>query len=448
MKEDSGRIAHIVSLGCPRNRVESERMAGILAEAGWTLTPDPARARAIVVNTCGFIREAVDESIDEILALAEYRETGALTTLAVCGCLAARYGTELAAAMPEADVILSTPDLVRIAEALEEARPGSPVIRFSPLDQIPVVHHTDPRFVTTLPTAYVKIAEGCPEKCTFCIIPRLWGPLRSRDPEDVTAEVKSLVDQGAREIVLASQETTAYGLDRKEVPDFAGLLEILCGALAGTDTKIRFLYGHPARIPDRLLAVLQGNPAICSYLDVPAQHASEKILHRMGRKYGPADLSALFTRIREQLPEAILRTTLMTGFPGETQKDFAALCEFVEKTRFDHLGVFVYSDADDLPSHRLTGHVSQKTAEKRRDRLMEIQAAISLERNREEIGRTREVLVLGETGEEDYPYWGRTCRQAPDIDGVTYLTGDARPGQWQTCRVLDASEYDLFAEVS
>lgn len=437
---------HLVSLGCVRNLVDSELILGALAREGFVITDDPADAQAIIVNTCGFIRSAVDESIDVILELAEYKDEGECRTLVVCGCMAQRYGNELKNALPEADAVIGPGAHNIIPSMLKD--PGGAVLCQTPdPSAAPLQKAADPRICSTPHMAYVKVSEGCPDRCTFCMIPSLRGAWRSRPPRDIVKEVKNLAAWGAREIILTAQDTTAYGQDftGHKKTSLARLLKKLCELDALV--RYRFLYGHPNRISDELLDVIAGNPRICPYLDVPVQHASDSILKLMGRKCSGAQMLELFEKIRERVPGAVIRSTAMVGFPGETDADFNELMEFARKVRFDHLGVFTYSDAEEIASSRLDDKVPADVAEQRRDELMGLQNEISLAHNEDRIGKSYEVLVEGESGDPEYPFAGRACFQAPDVDGVTFISGEGiQPGDFVNAKITGANAYDLWAE--
>ena len=355
---------YIESLGCARNQVDSENMAGRLRAAGWQETHDPADAEAIVVNTCSFIESAADESIDTILALSEFKTRGNCRRLIVTGCLPERYGRESVKALPEVDIFLGTGAYDQVVPAVLGTLDRGVCILPDPdtidlhllLDRRPSVPYA----------AYLKIAEGCSRHCTFCIIPKLRGRLKSRPMDAVISEARTLIDNGVKEITLVAQETTAYGSDLAERADLARLL----AALAALDPSvwIRFLYGHPQTLTAELLHTVARYPNLCPYFDIPIQHAADGVLKRMGRRYTCADLVRLFENIRSVLPRAALRTTVLVGFPGETEADVRQLADFMRRVRFDHLGVFAYSDAEDLSSHALGSHVAAKEAQARLDR--------------------------------------------------------------------------------
>lgn len=433
---------HLVSLGCARNQVDSEGMLGRLAQSGWRITEAPDDADVIVVNTCSFIESAAAESIDTILALARYKTEGACRALIVAGCLPERYGEAIGRELPEVDLFLGTGAFNRIVEAASGVLAKERCILPDP-DTAPLPDPDAPRVQTLLHSAYLKIAEGCSRTCTYCIIPRLRGRQKSRPAEEIVAEARGLVAAGTRELILVAQDSTAYGRDRAGGPGLAELLERLSEIDGGI--WIRVLYGHPESIDDGIIRTMAIRPNICSYFDLPIQHASDGVLRRMGRGHTRSDLFRLFDRIREIAPEASLRTTAIVGFPGETDRDFKALLSFVETVRFDHLGVFTYSDAEDLPSHRLDGHVSNATARKRHDRLMARQRDISEEKNAGYLGRTLTVLV--EESPEAGLFLGRTAFQAPEVDGLVYIHGRDLPiGRFASVTITDTLEYDLVGE--
>jgi len=431
---------HLVSLGCARNLVDSEVMTGKLREAGCVPVPDPEDADVIIVNTCSFIEAAANESIDTILALAELKKSGACSRLIVTGCLPERYREDIVAALPEVDVFLGTGAYDRIVEAVQKGPNLSACLLPDP-DGITVETADAARYLSTGPAAYLKIAEGCDRHCTYCIIPKLRGRQKSRALQDIVAEAEKLAASGVRELTLVSQDTTAYGQDLADSADLSLLLERL--SRIPFDIWIRFLYGHPESITDAVIRTVADHPMICPYFDIPVQHASDAVLKRMGRHSGRKDLLRLFGRIRAVVPEACLRTTVIVGFPGETDADFDLLLSFVKEIRFDHLGVFIYSDADDLPSHRLPDPVPAAVARRRHNRLMAAQKKISAENNRKYLDKIIPVLV--ESNPEKGVYMGRTRFQAPEVDGVTIIHADGLEiGDVIRVRITDTLEYDLI----
>ena len=431
------------NLGCVRNRVDGEFMLGLLAAEGHELVYDPEAAEIIIVNTCGFIEPAADESIDTILSLAEYKKEGDCKRLIVTGCLCQRYGKDCLSALPEVDFFLGTGAYDRITDAVA-GRLGEKIML--PPPGMRILHDAgSPRVFETNTVAYLKIAEGCDRHCTYCIIPKLRGRLRSRPADDVIAEAKMLAEQGFSEIVIIGQDTTSYGRDLGAGPDsFATLLGAVAQAVF--PAWVRFLYGHPDGITPGLLQTMANHVNICQYLDIPIQHASDRILRKMGRSETRAGLFNLFETIRNTLPGAVLRSTCMVGFPGETEEDFAGLMDFCKKIGFENMGAFIYSDGEDLPSHNMAGHVPEKIAEKRHASLMMQQMEISRKINQTRIGNTYRVLV--EEYLEPGLFCGRTMFQAPEVDGLTFISADITPqktlvGRFMDVEITDASEYDL-----
>jgi ribosomal protein S12 methylthiotransferase len=435
---------YIESLGCARNQVDSETMAGELNQAGWSLTADPAQAAVIVVNTCSFVESAVDESIDTILELARFKKQGRCQRLIVTGCLPERFREAIVDALPEVDQFLGTGAFSRIGDAVSGDL-GTPCLLPDP-DRI-AVGQSLVRQRTQSHAAYLKIAEGCNRRCTYCIIPRLRGRQKSRSLEQILEEARMLVASGVKELNLVSQETTAYGHDLPGPLSLETLLSRL--ADMADDVWVRFLYGHPESLTDRMIEAVAAHSNLCPYFDLPIQHVAPRILKRMGRNYDKDLLWDLFARIRKRVPEAAIRTTLIVGFPGETDADFEELLDFVKQVRFDHLGVFTYSDADDLPSHGLTEHVPATDAQMRYDALMASQMQISADALTSMIGMTMPVLI--ESSAELGLYEGRSMHQAPEVDGITYVR--TRPdspgltvGQPVTVKITETLAYDLIGK--
>lgn len=444
----AANTVHLVSLGCARNLVDSELMLGQLAGKGHGITGDPDQADVIIVNTCSFIGPAVDESIDTILELAQYKTSGNCRRLIVTGCLPERFREKIAESIPEVDFFLGTGAYRKIVDAVEK-EPGetlSSCILPNP-ESAPLQNRYDLRVRSSAYTAYIKIAEGCNKKCTFCMIPKLRGGLRSRPDSDIVAEALLLKESGIKEITLIAQDTTCYGIDLAPAKRLDLLLEDLANVSGGI--WLRMLYGHPESIEDRIIKTVATHSNICSYFDIPIQHASNRVLKRMGRRYTSDYLKRLFSKIRSHVPDASIRTTAIVGFPGETAEDFQTLLEFIEEMRFDHLGVFTYSDTDELVSHRLPDHVDHGEAKERYDRLMSCQAGISFENNKKYISGTYSVLV--EEGPVNGNYIGRTSFQAPEVDGVTFIqsdgpggeSGEIEKGSFVMVKITDAFEYDL-----
>ncbi len=442
----------LLSLGCARNQVDSEIMLGRIKKAGWAIVEDPEDADAIVVNTCSFIEDAADESIEMILELARYKQSGKCQRLVVAGCLPERYRDQIVDQLPEVDAFIGTGAFDRIVEALEGSTISSGCLLPDPVTISPQDKNA-PRALSTSHMAYLKVAEGCSQHCTYCIIPKLRGKKRSRPPQEVISEAQALFADGVKELVLVAQDTTSYGKDLQPTASLSQLVEDLASlpvkTAAGPEAWIRVLYGHPESIDDAFIKTVASYPNICSYFDIPIQHVSRPILKRMGRNYNQDDLQRLFDKIRKEVPGASLRTTLIVGFPGESEKDFKTLLRFIESTQFDHLGVFLYSDSEDLQSHRLPGHVPAEVAQERYDQLMSSQLDISAQKYQQYIGQTLSVLV--EASVENRLYAGRAPFQAPEVDGMTYVKfGPDQPdpaiGSFSKIKVSDAMEYDLIGD--
>jgi ribosomal protein S12 methylthiotransferase len=448
------RRLHLVSLGCAKNQVDSEFMLGRLKQAGWLPTDDPEQAHAIVVNTCSFIESAAEESIETIVELADYKKSGLCRRLVVTGCLPERYREKIVQELPEVDAFLGTGAFDQIEAALDPVDVPRTVSLPDP-DRACLDPADTPRVLTARHMAYLKVAEGCSKSCTYCIIGKLRGRHRSRPPDDILAEARELAAGGVRELVLVAQDTTAYGADLDPPASLGSLIHQLASIPGNGRRKeppwVRVLYGHPESIDEGFIRAVAEHPNACPYFDIPVQHASGRVLKRMGRRYGPDELRRLFRRIREIVPGAALRTTVIVGFPGETDRDFQELLELAEEIRFDHLGAFVYSDADDLPSHRLRAHVPAAVAQDRYDQLMSAQMDIAAEKNQKHIGKTLQVLIEEDLG--NHLFAGRAAFQAPEVDGVTYVNtsscGLSLPiGRFALARINDALEYDLMGEVA
>ncbi|MBU0972140.1 MAG: 30S ribosomal protein S12 methylthiotransferase RimO [Proteobacteria bacterium] len=444
-------IIFLETLGCSRNQVDSEIMLGRLAAAGHKRTHDPSLAQVIIVNTCGFISTASEEAVDVILEMAAFKQTGACERLIATGCLAQRYkdDADLLASLPEVDAFLGTAACEQIVDVVE-GRQTRPLVLFPDPNQRKFQDLSVDRELISKGYAYIKVSEGCNRHCTYCIIPQLRGTQRSRPVGDICKEGVSLVAKGVKEIILTAENTTDYGQDLGGDPiGLDGVLSSLAKALAAQDPGvwIRFLYTHPQTLDLKIMKAVHAHGNICSYYDVPIQHAATSILRRMGRPYTLEDLVALFQLIRKQDPGASLRTTLIVGFPGETQEEFQVLLDFIHQVRFDHLGVFTYSDSHDLASHNLKDHVPGEIAEQRHDILMAAQAKISEERNQRHVGKVYPVLV--EENPEPGVYIGRTQFQAPEVDGMTFIYGQGLEiGTLVPVRITDGFEYDIAGEMA
>jgi len=435
-------IFHVTSLGCARNLVDSQSMTGRLLAEGHKTTEDPAGADVIVINTCSFIEAAIDESIDTILALARYKTHGACRRMIVTGCLPERFREEIVSSLPEVDMFLGTGAYDRIVEAVVEDENRPKCILPDP-DALESASEVLPGTGQPSPMSYLKIAEGCDRHCTYCIIPKLRGRQKSRPVRNIVKEATTLVQTGVKELVLVAQETTAYGVDMGLPNGLSRLLREL--SAISPDIWIRVLYGHPGSMDDTLIRTMHEADNICSYFDIPIQHASNRILKKMGRQYQKEDLFRLFDQIRTISDDACLRTTVITGFPGETESDFDELLHCIEKIQFDHLGVFNYSDSEDLASHGLEHHVTEDIAMQRYDAIMSRQLDLSTGNNEKYLDRVLPVLIE-ETPEKGL-YLGRTIFQAPEVDGLTYVHKDRlRVGEFADVRITDTLEYDLIGE--
>lgn len=443
------RKVYFVSLGCPKNRVDTEVMLGEVARAGLQRVDQPDDAEVIVVNTCGFIDAAKEESIDTILEMAQYKTEGRCDKLVVTGCLTQRYPAEVAAELPEIDHILGSADYASIARVVASGASARrlPVVEVADTPEW-IYDDTTPRILTgATHSAYVKIAEGCDRPCAFCIIPKLRGPQRSRTIDSVAREIEQCVAQGAREINLIAQDLTRYGVDLPNKPTLAALLR----RIAPIDGVrwIRLHYTYPTAFTDELIDAIAGQPTVVPYIDCPLQHIDDDVLKRMRRGHTSRVTRELIERLRGRIDGLVLRTTFIVGHPGETEDAFSRLRDFVGETRFDHVGAFTYSREQGTVAAMLPGRVDDEVAAERRDQLMTLQQGISAARLQAMVGRELDVLVDGVSDESDLVLEGRWYGQAPEIDGRVYLgDGDAQVGEFVRCRVTDASDYDLAASIS
>lgn len=434
----------MVSLGCDKNLVDSEEMLGILTSRGFEITDDETEAEAAVINTCCFIEDAKKESIEEILSLAELKKTAKLKVLVVTGCMAQRYREEILEEIPEVDAIVGTTGKAGIADAVEDAFRGRKTVRL--LDASRNENIETKRIISTGGHyAFLKIAEGCDKHCTYCIIPKIRGKYRSFPMEKLISEARELADAGVTELILVAQETTIYGTDLYGRKALHELLGELC-RIEGLHW-IRILYCYPEEIYPELIEVMAREKKICHYLDLPIQHASDAVLKRMNRRTSEADLRKLVSDLRERIPDIVLRTTLISGFPGETEEDHQVLKEFVREMKFDRLGVFTYSREEDTPAAKMKNQVPQRTKGKRRREIMQIQQKISLARGKAKIGKTMEAVIEGELPEEGI-FAARTYGDAPGVDGMVFITAteDHMSGDFVNVRITGASEYDLTGE--
>ena len=434
----------MVSLGCPKNQVDAEMMLYSLQQAGFELSPEESQADAIIINTCGFIEEAKAEAIENILEAAKYKSEGNCKALIVTGCLAERYKDDVTEEIPEVDVCVGIGSNGKIAEIVKNAIEGKFENSYGAKTDLDL---NGKRILGGYPfTAYLKVADGCDNCCTYCAIPKIRGRLRSRTIEECVNEAKELACNGVKELIVVAQDTTAYGTDIYGKPMLAKLLSELCKI--EELHWIRTLYTYPDKITDELLEVLSSEPKLVKYLDIPLQHINGEILKKMNRKGNKESIQALIEKIRTQIPDITLRTTFITGFPGETEKQFEELAEFVKDTRFDRLGCFTYSAEEDTPACGFDGQVDEQTKVSRMENIMDMQTLIAAEKNEEKIGTVTEVLI---EGWDDYIkcYFGRTVGDAPEVDGkIFFMSG--RPlvlGEFATVRINDCLEYDLLGEL-
>lgn len=432
------------SLGCSKNLVDAEIMMGILKERGYEQTPNLEDASIAIVNTCGFIESAKEESINEILEIAQAKQEAQLKYLIVTGCLSQRYSADLKKEMPEVDAFLGTSTFESIFEIIGDVSEGKKMEYI--LDPNEKKYPENLPRLTSTPKymAYLKIAEGCDNHCTYCIIPKLRGKYVSRDVEDIVKEAKELADAGVKELIVIAQDTTKYGIDLYGKKMLAKLLEELCKI--ENVSWVRFLYAYPEDVERELLEVVANNPKICPYFDIPIQHCNSRILKLMNRQVTKEELLEKINMIREVVPHAILRTSLITGFPTETDEEFEEMIEFVKEVKFDRLGVFTYSREEDTPAAKLEGQIEEEVKEDRKGRIMETQMQVSLNRNLSKVGTIVEVLV---EEEEDEFYVGRTKEDVPEIDGVVFIKKDVSltMGDIVEVEVTEALEYDLMGVV-
>ena len=434
-----------ISLGCDKNLVDSEKMLGMLADKGFEFTDDESEAEVAVVNTCTFIHDAKEESINTLIEMGQYKTEGKLKALSATGCLAQRYHEEIREEIPEVDAILGTTAIEHIVEAVEEVLAGE---KSEHMEDIQYLAATKGRRVVTTGGhfAYLKIAEGCDKFCTYCIIPKVRGRFRSVPMEDLLTEAKSLAAQGVKELILVAQETTLYGKDLYGKKCLAELLHKLCKI---EDLYwIRILYCYPEEIDDELIAAIRDEEKIVPYLDLPIQHASDTILKRMGRRTSNEDLRRIIGKLRSEIPDIALRTSLITGFPGETEEDHEELYRFVNEMEFDRLGVFTYSREENTPAAVMPNQIDEEVKEARRDEIMELQQAIAFEKAEDMVGQVLWCMIEGKVADEDV-YIGRTYKDAPNVDGYIFVQTSATlmTGDFVKVQVTDSNEYDLIGEI-
>lgn len=434
-----------ISLGCDKNLVDSEHMLGMLEEKGYTFTDEETEAEVIVINTCCFINDAKEESINTILEMAEYRKSGPCKALIVTGCLAERYRQEILKEIEEVDAVIGTTAYDALPEILEQVFQGKKELKTEELNRL-VRTKAKRQLTTGGHYAHLKIAEGCDKHCTYCIIPRIRGSYRSVPMEQLLEEAKELAEQGVKELILVAQETTLYGMDLYGEKRLPKLLKELC-QIRGL-RWIRVQYCYPEEITEELIKVLKEEPKLCHYLDLPIQHASDGILKRMGRRTTRKDLEQIIARLREAIPDICLRTTLITGFPGETQEDHEKLMAFVDTCEFDRLGVFTYSREEDTPAAQMPDQILEEVKESRQAELMELQQEIAFDKAESMVGRELEVMIEGQVAGEN-AYIGRTYRDAPNVDGYIFINTEETliSGDFARVRVTGALEYDLIGEL-
>ncbi len=435
----------LVSLGCAKNQTDAEIMLGILAEDGFNITYDPSEADVIIVNTCGFIESAKQESINAILEMAQYKE-GRCRLLIASGCLAERYSADILKELPEVDAIVGTGDYDKIAEVIRAAFKGEKKVICGHRDRTP--EERLPRILSTPPyTAYVKIADGCDNNCTYCAIPMIRGHFRSRKIEDIVSEAQKLAANGVKEIILIAQDVTRYGKDLYGEYSLDRLLEELVKI---DDIEwIRAHYFYPEAITKSLIDTMAKHDKICNYIDMPVQHADNEILRRMARRTTREEMLEKIKYIREKMPSCAIRTSIIVGFPGESEEQFNNLYEFVKEVRFDRMGVFTYSREEDTPAADFDGQIDEEVKEERLDKLMTLQQGISLELNKEKLGKIIEVIAEG-YDEESFLFYGRSRADSIDVDGKVYFASEdeVREGDIINVKILDADEYDLTGERS
>ena len=434
-----------VSLGCDKNLVDTEVMLGMLASRGYQMVEDESEADIIVINTCCFIHDAKEESIQTILEMSELKKEGRLKALIVTGCLAQRYQQEIIDEIPEVDAVLGTTSYDKILDAVDEALEGHHYLKMTDIDALPTVDSK--RLVTTGGHfAYLKIAEGCDKHCTYCIIPKVRGDFRSVPMEHLLEEAQNLVDGGVKELILVAQETTMYGTDLYGEKRLPQLLRALC-KISGL-RWIRILYCYPEEITDELIQVIKEEPKICHYLDLPIQHASDGILKRMGRRTSRAQLIETIEKLRREIPDIALRTTLITGFPGETQEQHEELMDFVDQMEFDRLGVFTYSPEEDTPAASMPDQIPEEVKEERQAELMELQQDIVFDQAEDRIGEELLVMIEGKVADEN-AYVGRTYRDAPNVDGLIFVntSEELMSGDFARVKVTGSADYDLIGEL-
>ncbi len=434
-----------VSLGCDKNLVDTEEMIGLLRKAGHEFTNDETEAEVIVINSCCFINDAKEESINTILEMAELKKTGSLKGLIVTGCLAERYRDEIIEEIQEVDAIVGTASYDKIVSVISEVLEGHKAQAFMPLDRT-VITNSNRILTNGGHYAHLKIAEGCDKHCTYCIIPKIRGKYRSVPMEELVKQAEYLASIGVKELILVAQETTIYGIDLYGEKSLHKLLEKLC-KIKGI-SFIRIMYCYPEEIYDELIQTMKNNEKICNYIDMPIQHCSNNILKRMGRRTSKEDIVAIINKLRKEIPDIVIRTTLISGFPGETNEEHEELMEFVDEMEFDRLGVFAYSPEEDTPAAMMSEQIDDEVKENRRDEIMELQQEVAFDNGEKHIGKEMLVVIEGKIADES-AYIGRTYMDAPDIDGNIFITtGELlMTGDFVKVKVTGSCDYDLIGEI-
>lgn len=436
------------SLGCDKNRVDSEVMLGILRQSGFTIVAEESEADLIIINTCCFIQDALEESIETILEMAKYKQVGRCKGLIVAGCLAQRYQKEIFEEMPEIDAVIGTTAYESVAEVANRVLQGEKNIKqLQNIDEYMTEKNALLRMVSTpLYYAYLKISEGCDNHCTYCVIPKLRGKHRSRSIESIIQEVEMLAQQGIKEIIIVAQDTSIYGKDLYGESKLPVLLEKIC-AVEGIEW-VRLLYCYPETLTEETIAVMAKQPKICHYIDLPIQHASDTVLKRMGRKSTQNILIQKINKLREAMPDIAIRTTFIVGFPQETEQEFQDLLQFTEKMKFDKLGVFPYSQEENTPAANMDNQIEEELKQKRKNAVMELQKSISAQNCQKQVGTIKQVMVEGKLPEQSI-YCGRTSKDAPDIDGLVFFSAEEEllSGDIVNVLIKQASDYDLIGEL-
>lgn len=437
---------YILSLGCPRNLLDSEVLIGALKKKGFSISEDPRDADVAIVNTCGFVQDAKEESIDAILQLVELKKEGKIKKLIVSGCLPQRYPAELLDEIKEIDGVFGTSDFTLIPDRIERLFTGKRVKEIKEDPDFLYDHMHERELLTSPHYAYVKIQEGCSNRCSYCVIPDLRGPRRSRERDSVLQEIRSMKEiRGVKELILIGQDTTSFGFDRQQEAELPELLGKTSSIM--TDGWVRLLYTHPAHFTDELIEVIAGSDNICKYIDLPIQHINNRILKNMNRCVTTKEIISLIDRIRARIPDVTLRTSIIVGFPGETDKEFRELTDFLDETKFERLGAFIYSREEGTPAAGFRDQVPEEVKKERFDEVMLLQQKISSENNQKFFGKELKVLIDETDSVDAEQFVGRSQMDAPEVDGVIYVKGDnLKPGDFRCVRVTGTMEYDLIGE--